>query len=261
MFGLLLGAGADLDGRNEAYDHWSALMLAVSRGREEMRASLIARGATVGLVEALMMKDDERVGDLLRNGIAADAPNGGSILAFARTTFAIDRLLELGASAEEKDRCGVTPVDAMSRLGAEGRELIRHLMIRGAAPAPEQFARLGDEQSLAILADSDPTILARGAVLLAAVEGRHHALVRWLLGRGADPNARSDDVSRQTALHAAAWAGDLEMAQILVAAGADVGARDAEHRETPLGWARTSIRVSRNPACAEVAQYLSSPEP
>ena len=48
------------------------------------------------------------------------------------------------------------------------------------------------------------------------------------------------------------------MVQLLIAAGAEVTARDEEHNATPLGWAETSIHVSNNPACAEVATYLKS---
>ena len=47
------------------------------------------------------------------------------------------------------------------------------------------------------------------------------------------------------------------MAQILVAAGADVTARDEEHTATPRGWAETSREITHNEACAAVAGYLA----
>ena len=40
-------------------------MLTFSRDQPEMRAALIAKGRPVGLVEALLMKDDARVAMLL----------------------------------------------------------------------------------------------------------------------------------------------------------------------------------------------------
>src|SRR6185295_18176693 len=92
MFDMLLAAGADVDGRNDAYEHCSPLMLTVLWKQPEMRQQLLARAAKVGLVEALLFGDDARVATLLRRGKAAlprYAPNGGSILAMARTTFAI----------------------------------------------------------------------------------------------------------------------------------------------------------------------------
>ena len=79
-----------------------------------------------------------------------------------------------------------------------------------------------------------------------------------LLREGADPNARVDDKSGRTALHCAAWRGDLEMVKILTGAGADIYARDAEHDSTPLGWAETSIQVTRNEACRDVAELLAA---
>src|SRR5207253_2930529 len=97
MFSLLLEAGADPDGRNGDYDLWSPLMLAAGRDREEMRRELLRRGARIGLVEALLMKDDAAIDVLLADGLPPLVPNEGSILAFARTAYAIDRLLELGA--------------------------------------------------------------------------------------------------------------------------------------------------------------------
>ena len=80
--------------------------------------------------------------------------------------------------------------------------------------------------------------------MMAAVDFRHHALVEWLLERGANVNARADWGSRQTALHSAAWNGDLQMVTLLDRAGADRAARDEEHDGTPLGWAETSIEVT-----------------
>jgi len=258
MFSLLLEAGADPNGRNGEYDLWSPLMLALNREREEMRDALLRRGARIGLVEALLMKDDAAVDVLLADGLPPLVPNQGSILAFARTAHAIDRLLELGAPIDLKDRWGLTPVEAMSRAGEDGGTLVRHMMERGVTPDADAFARLGDQAMLAALAESDPAVARRDAVLLAAVEYRNHDLVRWLLGQGADANARHTGLSRQTALHNAAWNGDLDMVRLLVTHGADLHACDGEHDNNPRGWAQTSARITRNPDCMEVAAWLTA---
>lgn len=260
MFDLLLAAGGDVNGSNQAYDHWSPLMLAVAHDRPDMRADLIARGARIGLVEALMLRDDALVDALLREALPA-IPNEGSLLAFARTHFAIDRLLALGASPTQKDRWGATPIEQMSRSKPDGRALVRHMMRRGVVPAPQDFARLGDKEALAMLIDADPGLARSDAIMMAAVDFRHHDLVRWLLERGADANARAAADTRHSALHSAAWNGDLEMVQLLVAAGADLGLRDAKHDAPPWGWAETAVTVTNNPKCRAVADWLAERAP
>ena len=260
MFDLLLAAGADVNGTNGEYEYWSPLMLTSSEERQDMRDELLRRGARVGLMEALMFADDERVEELLRPGAAAlpaYVPNGGSILNFARTPAAIDRLLELGVATDVKDRWGSTPVESMSRLGPRGQILVRHLIARGVPAGPEEYARLGDRQTLAALVESDPGIVRSDAVMMGAVDFGHHELVEWLLARGANVNARATAQSRHTALHSAAWNGDLPMVRLLVGAGADLSARDEEHDGTPLGWAEVAIDVTNNPKCREVVDYLS----
>jgi ankyrin repeat protein len=261
IFDLLLESGADVNGRNGDYDDWSPLMLALSGDRPDMRQALIERGARIGLAEALLMADDARVETLLRPGrsaLPATGPNRGSILAFARTPFAIDLLLDLGAPAGMKDRWGSTPIDAMSRSGPNGRALVEHMIKRGIAAAPQDYARLNDRAALAAMIEADPGIVRSEAVMMGAVDFGHHDLALWLLDQGADPNARSDSESRHTALHSAAWNGDLAMAQLLAAAGADPSARDAQYDGTPRGWAETAITIANNPKCAKVAAWLEA---
>lgn len=262
VFDLLLASGADVDGENSGYDHWSPFALAVDRKQPDMQRALLDAGARVGLLEALLLLgDDATVGRLLRGGrraLPAITPNGGSLLAFARTATAIDRLLELGVDAGQNDRWGTSPIEAMSRLGTAGQPLVRHLLARGIPAAPQEYARLGDQAALAALVSRDPSVARSEAVLLGAVDFGHHDLAGWLLAHGADPNARSARGSRGTALHSAAWEGDLRMARLLVAAGADMRAREAEHDNTPAGWARVAVDVTSNPHCADVAGYLDS---
>ena len=50
------------------------------------------------------------------------------------------------------------------------------------------------------------------------------------------------------------------MVRILVDAGADISARDEEHRNTPRGWAETAITVRNDPRCKDVADYLAARE-
>jgi len=260
MFDALLAAGADINGSNDEYEHWSPLMLTFHWDQPDMRRVLVDRGARIGLIEAMLFEDDTLVERLLRPGqsaLPAIEPNGGSLLAFARTPFAIDRLLELGVSPDRKDRWDTTPVEAMSRLGSRGRPLVRHLASRGIVAAPQEYGRLGDREMLAKLIETDPAIARRDEVMMAAVDFGHHDLVRWLIERGANVNARSASGSGGTALHSAAWNGDLEMAKLLVSAGADIHARDREHNNTPEGFAKVAITVSNNPKCQDLVGYLS----
>jgi ankyrin repeat protein len=257
LFDLLLEHGAVVNGTNDQYELWSPLMIAMNRDRADMRDELLGRGARIGLVEALMLADDDRVEELLRDGRLPDlAPNGGSILAFARTPFAIDRLIALGAKTDAKDRWGATPIEAMSRLGPGGQALVRHMIGRGVVASPQEYARLGDREMLERMIERDATVARLDVVMMGAVDFQHHALVEWLLERGGDANARSDAESRHTALHSAAWNGDLRMVRLLLAAGADPATRDEQYDGTPLSWAETSVNVTNNPRCAEVAAYL-----
>ncbi|HET9445649.1 MAG TPA: ankyrin repeat domain-containing protein, partial [Steroidobacteraceae bacterium] len=173
-----------------------------------------------------------------------------------RTSYAIDRLLELGAPIDVKDRWETTPIEAFSRLGPRGQHLVEHLRNRGVVAPPEAYARTGDKDTIAKLLTADPRLIENDDIIVAAVDFDHRELTQWLIDRGANPNARSSGGSRGTLLHSAAFEGNLEMVKLLVAAGADIRALDREHNNTPEGWARAAIEITNNPQCAVVAEYL-----
>lgn len=262
MFDLLLEHGADVSGSNDQYDHWSPLMLAIQRERDDMRDELIRRGAHIGLPEALMLGDDQRLEQLLADGTSAPAavPNSGSLLGFARTIHAIDRLVELGVPVNLKDRWGTAPVQSLSRLGAKGRPLVQKLVEHGATVSAEEYARMGDQTGLTRLLQTNPAQVKEDRVIMAAVDFGDVNLVRRLLSVGASVNARSNNPSHHSALHTAAWNGNLPMVQLLVSSGADIRSRDDEHHATPQDWAETALTIRNDPNCQVVAEYLAELE-
>ena len=260
VFDLLLTAGADVNGSNEEYEHSSPLMLTFLWRQPEMRHELVRRDARIGLVEALLFGDDGRVGNMLRQGdpqVPHYRPNGGSILAMARTPFAIDRLLELGAPRDLPDRWHSLPLDALSRLGREGMPLVRHLLGKGFQAAARDYAKLGDLPTLKRLLASQPAGVDLGGVLRDAAGFGHEEVAKWALSQGADVNSQESGKG-WTALHSAAWEGNLRMAKLLVAAGADVQIVDGDNKSTAAHTARVAITVTNNPACGDVADYLDT---
>jgi ankyrin repeat protein len=259
VFDLLVAAGADVNGDNTGYGDWTPLMLAIYNDQPFMRDELRRRGARVGIIEALMLGDDALVEQLLSPGRAAlpeKVPGGASLLTFARTTRAIDRLLDLGVPIDTVDQYHYTPKEALSALGVRGGELLRHLARRGAPVRPREFARLGDLETVSALVAQDPAIARDDQLFMAAIDSGNRTLVEWLLGRGANPNARSTYGSQAMALHGAAWSGDLQIVKLLLAAGADPHGLDVEHQNTPSGYARVSARITGNAQCIGVAEYL-----
>ena len=90
--------------------------------------------------------------------------------------------------------------------------------------------------------------LGPGVLHLMAKRGNAEA-VRWLLGRGASPDALWKHFGADvTALHLAVMGGHEETVQVLLAAGADPTIRDSVHDSDALGWARHF----EHPALAEL---------
>lgn len=109
--------------------------------------------------------------------------------------------------------------------------------------------RADNEQALALLAKR-PTLLdelgpTRCELLNLAAESDKRDAIRLMHKLGFDLNERK----RTVALHSAAMSGNLEMAMLLIALGADPSIRDEEFNATPLGWAEYGQHT-------EVVEYL-----
>jgi peptide-methionine (S)-S-oxide reductase len=133
-----------------------------------------------------------------------------------------------------------------------------HLLDRGAPPTLASTAVLGRwpdaEALLSGASDED----RQHALTLAALRGRADA-VRWLLAHGAHPSRPSTSLyAHATPLHHAVSSGDFAAVRVLVEAGADLDARDADWSATPLGWAEQSRgEDERGRRYAAIADYLA----
>jgi ankyrin repeat protein len=177
---------------------------------------------------------------------ALAAPANHFVLNLRRRPAEITTLMDANQRLEEAVRAG-----DLRRL--------RHALARGATVNHQtlhEAARRGDVQILqALLAAPGRRMLDRldsdgFTPLMRAVEAGHLPAVRLLLDAGADPNASLSAPIRETALRIAAAQGTLEMAQALLAAGADplvpgrmmLTALDrARERRTPDGRRITAL--------------------
>ena len=109
---------------------------------------------------------------------------------------------------------------------------------------------------LADHADSiDPAVVSGGALHLMAKRG-DTAAVKWLLDRGADPNARLNHWDAEvTPLHLAAAQGHADVVRLLVASGGDPEIRDSKHDGNAIGWAEYG-RTPQAPNWQEIVAIL-----
>jgi ankyrin repeat protein len=248
---LLVEAGADIDGKGD--DHgigvlgWATCFGDV---RQEVATYLLDHGAKLDLWTAISL---DRADDL-RAMVARDR----SLLAARMTRNQhrctplhhavrknrpriVQLLLELGADPNARDATGATALTIASEVGADP-SIVAALLRAGLMPdllTVVNMARYSEAETM--LRDDPSRIGPDGGDTIAlhvSVSKRNLATIRWLLAHGIDVNAKRPmwDLNH-TALHMTIESGAIEIARLLLDAGADPNVRDDRHHATALGWA------------------------
>jgi ankyrin repeat protein len=251
MIRLLVEAGADVDGKGDDHEvgvlGWATCFRDV---RQDVAAYLLAHGATLNVWTAIAL---DRADDL--RAMMAREP---ALLAarmtrnqHRRTTLhhavaknrprIVQLLLELGADPNVSDATGATALTTASQENAD-QSVVAALLAAGARLdflTAVNMGRYGEAE--AMLRDDPSRIGPDGADTIAlhlAVNKKNMATIRWLLAHGIDVNAKRPMWDcNHTALHMTIESGAVEIAGMLLDAGADPDIRDDKYRATALGWA------------------------
>jgi ankyrin repeat protein len=193
------------------------------------------------IVVAIPPKQELLVGELYEGGIALVARSGDCSISFTRAVnlhdavragdrAAVQSAIEAGADVNEADAWG-TPLDIAVSKGSD--EIVQLLIDAGADIEGATSLGAGGEHPLHLTA-------ARVALANTA---------RLLIARGAQLNAR--DARGRTPLITAVLANNIEVANVLLGAGADLEAADSKRDHSPLSWAACWGRIT-------TAQFLLS---
>lgn len=234
---LLLDAGADPDARD--VDHRSTpaqWMLQMRRraGRYAVAAHLVARGAKADIFLAAALGLSDRVTRLLENdrtlldlrtsrGDYGEQPPG-SFHIYEWTIGPARTPLQVAAQFEQEET-----YRSMLRFATPRQRLIA-ACARGAASEARAILAT-DPRALDSLDEDDRRVLPDAAW------AGNAAAVAVMLELGFDPFARGQDGG--TALHCAAWQGQVECVKVLLAhpsAASILTLPDPTHGSTPLGW-------------------------
>ena len=197
---VLLDAGADVHARTLGRNGGPTMGLLIT-GKQASDM-----GVTGALMDLLLERGahlDLTTDDALDGSLANHSPR------------AAEKMIALGAKAD------VLAAAALGRM-----DLLRAFFDRGGRllARPRRHGKDMPERD------------AIGLALLYAYVRQQPEAVDFLLEH--DGNWNVTGVNNGTALHRAAWEGDLEMVKRLVARGADISNRDNPFHSTPLSWAQ-----------------------
>lgn len=167
----------------------------------------------------------------------------------------VERRLENGADVDSRDRSGRTPLWFAAESGylnvvkllIEWNAKVDAMDKEGTTPLSRAIQN-SDTEVVKLLLEEDANVDCKDAkgrtpLWWAAFHGRDgnwDVLLRLLISRAVDLDARDEDMGR-TALSFAAAYGRTDVARLLIEKGADVNAKDAEGW-TPLKWAEMERR-------------------
>ena len=249
---LLVEAGSDILGEGD--DHqvgalgWATCL---ARVREDVAAYLLDHGARLNLWSAIAL---DREGDV-RGFIAHDPSLVNARMsrnehhrrplhhAAAKNRPRMVRLLlDLGADPNASDALGATALTTASYEHADPA-IVRMLLAAGAKLDFMSALYLERYEAAETMLKDDPSRIGtdgRDTIALHLSVGKKNVTaVRWLITHGADVNAKRNlwDCNH-TALHMTAESGAIDMARVLLDAGADPNIHDDKYDATVLAWAK-----------------------
>jgi ankyrin repeat protein len=218
--------------------------------REDVAAYLLSHGAQLNLWAAIALDraDDVRAmiarePSLLAARMTRNHHRRTPLHhAAARNRAGIVRLLlTLGADPHATDATGATALTTTSQENADAA-IIDDLQAAGARLdflTAVNLGRYGEAETM--LRDDPSRIGPHGRDTIAlhlAVSRNNLTTIRWLHSHGVDVNARRNMWDcNHTALHMTIESGAMEIARLLLDAGADPNIRDDKYHATALGWA------------------------
>ena len=249
---LLVEAGADVDGNGDDYEvgvvGWATCFQSV---REDVADYLLAHGAALTLWTAIALDREDEV----RAMISQQPSLLGSRMTrnqHRRTPLhhaaAKDRpriirlLLELGANPKAPDATGATALTTASQESAS--PAVIDALLRAGTPLDfltainlERYA-----EAEAMLSEDLERIGPEGRDAIAlhlAVNKRNLRSIYWLIAHGVALSAKRPMWGcNHTPLHMTIENGAIEIARLLLDAGADPNIRDDTYNSTALGWAK-----------------------
>lgn len=248
---LLVEAGADVDAKGDDYEvgvlGWATCFRQV---REDVAAYLLAHGAQLNLWTSIAL---DRA-DELRAMLAREPSLLGARMtrnqhrrtplhhAAAKNRARIVRLLiELGADPNATDATGAGALTTAAQENADA-PIVADLLAAGARLeflTAVNLGRYGEAE--AMLRDDPARIGPDGRDTIAlhlAVNKKNLPSIQWLIAHGVAVSAKRPMWDcNHTALHMTIENGAIEIARLLLDAGADPNVRDDKFDATALGWA------------------------
>jgi ankyrin repeat protein len=248
---LLVEAGADVIGEGD--DHQVGVLgwaTCLTRVREDAAAYLLAKGAQLNLWCAIALDREtqvrefiERDSSLLKARMSRNEHHRTPLhhAAAKNRPRIVGLLLELGADPNATDAHGAT---ALTTASQERADPAIATMLRAAGVKLDFMTALYLEHYDAAesMLQHDPSRIGPDGgdtiALHLSVSKKNAVAVQWLIAHGVDINAKRNVWDcNQTALHMTAENGAIEVARMLLDAGADPNIRDDKYDATVLAWA------------------------
>ena len=246
---ILLDAGANPNDNESLYhsvehDHSDCTVLLLERGATISGTNAVHHAVGLGHMAALKL--------FLKHGADVNERIGAQQM---MTLFQwaiecnqdrdmLELLIEQGADLHARSIDGLTPYRRAVRCGHHAAiELLRHHGVVEELNPNESFlaaCMAGDEALARRLLDATPSLVNMLPTfyqvhLFGAAWRGNVAAVRTMLAMGFDVASRNEH--RATALHAAAWQGQVEIVQLLLMHHAPLDVKETEFDCTPLDWA------------------------
>jgi len=248
---MLVEAGSDVVGDGD--DHQLGVLgwaTCFRTARADVAEYLLGRGAKLNLWSAIAL---DRIDDV-RNLVTRDPSLLDARMsrnehhrtalhhAAAKNRPKVVRLLlDLGANARAADASGTTPLTLAAEAKADA-DLISMLQEAGADLDFRAAVNLGRYDVAEAMLHAEPSRLGPEGddtiALHLAVSNRNAEAVGWLIAHGVAVNAKRVLFDcNHTALHITAENGAIDIARMLLDAGADPDIHDDKYDATALGWA------------------------